>query len=130
LTIIIVDTSVWIAFYKPAHSPEKSYVTRLLDEERVMLVGVVFSELIQGARSAKDRQDLQETLIALPYLEMTPHAWLLPGEMGTTLRGKGLPVGIPDLIVIALAQEYDCRVYSLNADFQRIPNVSLYTPPG
>jgi predicted nucleic acid-binding protein len=127
--MVIIDTSVWIAFFKPAHSPEKSSVTHLLDEERVMLVGVVLSELIQGTRSAQDRKQLQDTLIALPYLEMTPHTWLLTGEMGAQLRGKGLTVGIPDLIVAALAQEFDCQVYSLDSDFRRIPNLSLYTPP-
>lgn len=126
--MIIIDTSVWIAFFKLAHSPEKSSVTHLLDEEMVMLVGVVLSELIQGTRSVQDRKQLQDTLIALPYLEMTPHTWLLTGEMGAHLRGKGITVGIPDLIVAALAQEYDCEVYTLDSDFRRIPNLPLYTP--
>jgi predicted nucleic acid-binding protein len=127
--MVIIDTSVWIAFFKSGHSPEKSSVTYLLDEDRVILVGVVLSELIQGTKSNQDRQELQETLIALPYLEMTPHSWLLTGEMGARLRGKGITVGIPDLIVAALAQEYHCQVYTLDSDFRRIPKLSLYSPP-
>jgi len=127
--MVIIDTSVWIAFFKPAHSLEQSSVTHLLNEERVMLIGVVLSELIQGARSSQDRKHLQDTLIALPYLEMTPHTWLLTGEMGGQWRGKGMTVGISDLIVAALAREYVCQVYTLDSDFRRIPNVSLYTPP-
>ena len=126
--MVIIDTSVWIAFFRFSHSPEKPSVLHLLDEERVMLVGIVLSELIQGARSTQEQEDLQDTLIALPYLEMTPHTWLLTGEMGGELRGKGVTVGMPDLIVAALAQEYDCQVYSLDSDFRRIPNISLYTP--
>lgn len=90
--MVIIDTSVWIAFFKSARSPEKYSVTHLLDEERAMLVGVVLSELIQGTRSAQDREQLQNTLIALPYLEMTPHTWLLTGEIGALLRGKA-PLG-------------------------------------
>ena len=127
--MVIIDTSVWIAFFKSAYSPEKTSVTHLLEEDRVMLVGVVLSELIQGTRSSQDRQQLQETLIALPYLEMTPHSWLVTGEMGAALRGKGITVGIPDLIVVALAQEYDCQVYTLDSDFRLIPKLSLYSPP-
>ncbi len=126
--MVIIDTSVWIAFFRSAHSQEKPSVIHLLDEERVMLVGVVLSELIQGTRSHQERAHLQDTLIALPYLEMTPHTWLLTGKMGGQLRGKGMTVGIPDLIVAALAQEYDCQVYSLDSDFRRIPNISLYNP--
>jgi len=80
--MVIINTSVWIAFFKSAHSPEKSSVTSLLDENRVMLVGIILSELLQSTRSPQDRQQLQETLIALPYMEMTPHSWLLTGEMG------------------------------------------------
>ena len=127
--MVILDTSVWIAFFNPAPSQEQSSVLHLLDQEKVFLIGVVLSELLQGTRSPQDRQQLQETLIALPYLEMTPHTWLLTGETGARLRGKGITVGIPDLVVAALAQEYDCQVYSLDSDFQRIPNVSLYAPP-
>lgn len=126
--MVIIDTSVWIAFFKSAHSQEQPSVTQLLDEEKAMLVGVVLSELIQGTRSHQEREHLQDTLIALPYLEMTPHTWLLTGEIGGELRRKGPAVGIPDLIVAALAQEYDCQVYSLDSDFRRIPHISLYTP--
>jgi len=127
--MVIIDTSVWIAFFKSGHSPEKSTVTYLLDEDRVILVGVVLSELIQGTRSSQDRQQLQETLIALPYLEMTPHSWLVTGEIGAALREKGITVGIPDLIVAALAQEHDCQIYTLDSDFRRIPKLSLYSTP-
>ena len=127
--MVIIDTSVWIAFFKPGYSPEKSTVTYLLDEDRVILVGVVLSELIQGTRSNQDRQQLQETLIALPYLEMTPHSWLVTGEIGAALREKGITVGIPDLIVAALAQEHDCQIYTLDSDFRRIPKLSLYSTP-
>jgi len=75
-----------------ARTPLAPLFNRIIDEDRVILVRVVLSELIQGTKSNQDRHELQETLIALPYLEMTPHSWLLTGEMGTALRGRVLPL--------------------------------------
>jgi len=88
----------------------------------------ILCELIQRTRSVQDREQLPDTLIALPYLEMTPHTWLVTGELGALFRRKVITVGLPDLIVAALAQEYDCLVYPLDSNFRRIPNLSLYTP--
>jgi len=48
----------------------------------------ILCELIQRTRSVQDREQLPDTLIALPYLEMTPHTWLLTGELGGTAPKK------------------------------------------
>jgi predicted nucleic acid-binding protein len=96
-----------VQIFTQARSEENVFITHLLDEERAMLVGVVLCELIQRTRSAQDQEQLPDTLIALPYLEMTPHTRLITGELRAMLKGKGSTIGLPNLIVTALAQEYD-----------------------
>ncbi len=126
--MVIVDTSVWIAFFNRQASSEKFEVDSLLDEDEVVVIGPILSELIQGVRSEKEKKLIIDGLDALPYVETTKTTWELMGEIGLGLRRKGLTVATADLIIAALAQEHEFSVYSLDADFKRIPRLQLYNP--
>lgn len=126
--MVIVDTSVWATYFNRRESPEKVEVDQLLDEDEVLVVGPILSELIQGTRSEKEKKLIIEGLDALPYVETTKTTWELIGAIGLGLRSTGVTVATADLIIVALAQESACSVYSLDADFKRIPKLRLYTP--
>ena len=126
--MVIVDTSIWIAFFNRQGSQEKVEVDCLLDKEEAMVVGPILTELIQGTRSEKELRIIKDVLSVLPYVEMTKATWELTGGIGLEFRRKGFTVATVDLMIAALAQEYGCAVYTLDSDFQRIPHLRLYTP--
>jgi tRNA(fMet)-specific endonuclease VapC len=126
--MVIVDTSIWIAFFNRPSSVEKRTLDDLLDRDEVALVGVVVTELLQGVRSKPERETLHDLLLALPYLEMTFESWLSAGDLSCQLLRKGRTLGFPDLLIAALAQQHSCSVYSLDQDFGHIPGLSLYVP--
>lgn len=43
--MVIADTSVWIPFFNQPGSPEKREIDALIDADRLVLVGVVLTEL-------------------------------------------------------------------------------------
>jgi predicted nucleic acid-binding protein len=92
------------------------------------LVGIVLAELLQGCRSASERDRLSDALLALRYHEVTQSIWLQTGNLSATLLRKDTPLPLSDLIIAALAIEHDCRVYSLDTHFKKIPGVRLYSP--
>jgi len=100
----------------------------LIDAEEVALVGAVLAELLQGCRSRKEREEVEEGLLALPYLEMTRETWIMAGEIASPLLRKGVTLPMSDLVVAAIALEHRCRVYSLDAHFEKIPGLPRYTP--
>ncbi len=126
--MIIIDTSVWISFFNRPVSKEKEEVDRLIDSEEVVMVGVVLTELVQGTRSLKEKRLIKEALLALPYFETSQSTWLLAGEISSKLLQAGVTLGIPDLVIAALAQEHSSPIYSLDSDFQKIPRIQLYNP--
>jgi predicted nucleic acid-binding protein len=126
--MVIADTSVWIPFFNRPDSPEKAALDLLIDADEVSLVGVVLAELLQGCRTPSERNTLSEALLALRYYEVTPSTWQRTGDLSTQLLRKGITLPLSDLIVAALAIEHDCRVYSLDAHFKKIPGVQLYVP--
>jgi predicted nucleic acid-binding protein len=64
--MVFADTSVWIPFFNRPASRDKGVLDLLINADEVALVGVVLAEVLQGCRSQEERDDLTETLIALP----------------------------------------------------------------
>ena len=100
----------------------------LIDADEVAMIGVVFAELLQGCRTPKERDALKETLLALPYVEMTQSVWIRTGETASALLRRGITLPIPGLIVAAVALEQQFHLYSLDNHFRKIPGLALYTP--
>ena len=126
--MVIADTSVWIPFFNRPDSPEKTALDLLIDADEVALVGVVLAELLQGCRTPAERDALSDALLALPYYEVTQSTWLKTGDLSATLLRKGVTLPLSDLIIAAVAIEQDCRIYSLDAHFKKIPGLPLYSP--
>lgn len=126
--MVIADTSVWIPFFNRPDSPEKTALDLLIDADEVALVGVVLAELLQGCRSQSERDSLSNALLALPYYEVTQSTWLQTGDLSAALLRRGITLPLSDLIIAALAIEHECRVYSLDAHFKKIPGLHLYAP--
>lgn len=126
--MVIADTSVWIPFFNRPDSPEKTTLDLLIDADEVALVGVVLAELLQGCRTQSERDSLSDALLALPYYEVTQSTWLQTGDLSANLLRKGLTVPLSDLIIATLAIERNCRIYSLDTHFKKIPGLPLYSP--
>ncbi|MFZ5875803.1 MAG: type II toxin-antitoxin system VapC family toxin [Nitrospirota bacterium] len=125
--MVIADTSVWIEFFNRPQSVEKRNLDLLIDGDEVALIGVVLAELLQGCRAAKDRHEVTEAMLALPYIELTQTTWIRTGDLSSDLLRRGLTVPIPDLIIAAVALEHDCQVYSRDRHFQHIPRLRFYS---
>ncbi|MGE0643738.1 MAG: PIN domain-containing protein [Nitrospira sp.] len=126
--MVIADTSVWIPFFNRPDSHEKISLDMLIDADEVALVGVVLAEVLQGCRTPSERTTLSESLLALRYFEVTQTTWLRTGDLSAQLLRKGVTLPLSDLLIAALAIEHDCRVYSLDAHFKKIPGLRPYLP--
>lgn len=91
--MVIVDTTVWIDFFRNFQSPETQWLDRELSRQRIGLIDIVVCELLQGIRG--DRQ------VALVASEIRRLQIFSPGgvdfaeaaaENFRRLRRKGLTV--------------------------------------
>ncbi len=126
--MVIVDTSAWIPFFNRPESTEKQIIEELIDQGDAAIVGVVLAELLQGCRSREEREELQEALLALPYLGVSQATWIAAGEISAGLLRKGITLPLTDLVIAAAAIEHRCSVYSLDTHFQKIPGLLRYSP--
>lgn len=127
--MVIADTSVWIPFFNQPGSPEKREIDALIDADRLVLVGVVLTELMQGCRTTREANTIISKLTGLRFLETSFSSWRGAGELSFSLRRKGITLPLSDLVIAALALEHHCRVYTLDPHFEQIPDLALHPAP-
>lgn len=122
---VLVDTSAWIDFFVRPASASKRTVDRLLDEDAVLLCGIVLAELLQGIKSARELRAVRTHFDALPYAEVDRPSWELAGSLSRTHRSRGLTIPLTDMVIAALALRRDAAVLTLDPHFSAIDGLTI-----
>ena len=122
---VIVDTCIWIEYFKGFPKIKEDLAT-LISEHSLCLCGIVIYELFQGIKDSKEKEMVKSDLEAFPYLEMNRSTWERAANLSLTLRNKGITIPSSDLILASLATENRCMVFTKDAHFDKIPDISLY----
>jgi predicted nucleic acid-binding protein len=121
--LLFVDTSVWVNFFR-GREPEVRRLSDFLDEGRVALAAPVRVELLSGA-SKNDFRRLQRTLSALPVFFPSEATFRLIETWLERAVAGGERFGAVDLLIAAIAQEREGRLWSLDADFKRMARLGF-----
>lgn len=122
--MIVVDTSVWIAFLRDPGWRHSATLGQCLDDDAVLLPVSVRVELLSGV-GAQSVAVLRRTLGALPLLTPGADTWALVEEWALRGAAAGQRFGVGDLLVGACASERGAAVWSLDADFERMARLRL-----
>lgn len=128
-SMIVVDTSVWIA--APRQRFVASALSSLIEADEVTLALPVRLELWMGT-AKQDRARFRRLYGALPQLHPTEDTWATLPEWIERASDAGERFGLPDLLIASMANEIGGLVWSLDQDFQRMERlklVSLYELP-
>lgn len=131
---ILVDTSVWLEFFRVQDSPYGEALDQLLEEERVCTSDLIKAEIIPGARTPKQFRELKEYFDALPLAREPASLWEEIIDVQFRLKRRGINgISIPDLIIAVVASANDKVVFTKDSDFRLIqrglPVTLLEWPP-
>lgn len=116
---VIVDTSVWIDFFKGTLAKKhKEAIQALLDNEQVALTDIIKFEILAGARSQKEYDFLLDILQPLPELYVRREEAQLVCEFGFLLKSKGMLGKYTDVCIAYLSRSHDCLIWSFDSYFQ------------
>ena len=124
---VIVDTSIWIEYFNKPKSNAGKSLENLLKKERVFIAGIILTELLQGAKIKKEFESILESMVALPFLETTINTWIQSGRISFALRKKGIATPITDLVIASLSLENNCKIFTLDLHFNKIPNINIFS---
>lgn len=122
--MVLVDTSVWIVFFREESSPAARKLDVLLEEGEACICGLIEAELLPGLHR-KDRARVRTLMAGLPCLETAVDIWTDVADIQERSLARGLgPFSIPDLVVAAVALRYKIPLFSLDKHFLSIARVT------
>jgi predicted nucleic acid-binding protein len=68
--VILVDSSVWIDFFRGNSTPQVERLDVLLAEERIVVGDLVMTEVLQGFRTERDFNQARKTLDTFDFVEL------------------------------------------------------------
>jgi predicted nucleic acid-binding protein len=91
--VVIVDTTVWVDYFRGVANPETDWVHAELERQRIGLTDVILCEVLQGVRDDVAAKTVERELLKLEVLDVCGAD--LARDAATnyrTLRARGLTV--------------------------------------
>jgi predicted nucleic acid-binding protein len=91
--VILVDSSVWIDYFRGTQSPETDRLDALLGIESVATGDLVLAEVLQGFGSDQDFNQGKKLLTSLPIIELVAGDIAIQAAKNfRTLRANGITI--------------------------------------
>jgi len=116
LARVLIDTSVWIEFFR-RHEPYHGIVTMLIDDEQVVCCGIILAELMQGAKTDREIAVFDDFPKVFSFIPETAELWASAGKLSGKLRRKGITVGLSDCFIATAAASAKVQVATLDSHF-------------
>jgi len=117
--LILVDTSVWIEFFRGKNKRIGTEVQSLLDSDEIILAAPVRIEILSGC-GKNNFKKLRLLLSALPVFYPISTTWERIENWVEQAVSSGERFGIGDLLIASIAVDQDAVIWSLDADFGRM----------
>lgn len=131
LALVLVDTSVWIRFFRAATSPEAKALDALLSVAPVATCAPIRAEVLSGATTQREFHRLRKLFEALIQLELPTDLWSRIEESRFALARRGHQASLVDLMIALTAHAHHAALWTLDDDFKHlaaIVPVSWYRP--
>ncbi len=122
----LVDTSAWVELLRATGSRvDRALADALNSGQLLWLTGVVLQEVLQGARTAAQADDLRRVLTACAVVEpVFPETYEHAAALYARCRHAGRTVrGTVDCLVAAVALENDLAVLGVDRDLLTLHDV-------
>jgi len=118
---VIIDTSAWIESFRP--QSEKAFINLVKDlilKGRILVPGIIKTELLRGTKSKKEYNQLNDLLKGLEYLSVSDGFWEKLSRFSYSLFRKGVTVPLTDTYIALLGIENNASILHRDKHFDLI----------
>jgi len=120
---MIVDTSVWIDFFKGNDTRQQRLLSQLIeDEEDIAITEIILTEILQGIKADRDYKKIKALLLDFPvYKARGTGTYLQAARIFRKCRKKGKTVRkTVDCIISSICIENNQELLHNDRDFDQI----------
>lgn len=118
--VTLVDTSVWIDYLREESSTVGSFLSHRLEKNLVAINPVIRLELVSGARSQKQFDNLSGSLEGLWKIPIQQSIWQRAETLRYELTQDGEVIPVPDILIAATALEHNLSLCQRDDHFETI----------
>ena len=123
--MILVDTSVWIDFFRDVDSWQAARLETAIGNDDVAICGPILMEIRQGIASDKEVREVERLLSPLVYLPTLRKTYCRAADIYRAARAKGKTIrNTIDCVIAACAIENRARLRYRDKDFTTIARMS------
>lgn len=125
--MIVVDTSVWIDFFRGAATPAvERFVALVDDDEGIAITDVILTEILQGLRSEADVRRVERRLAPFEILRLESiDDFRRSAALYRGARRKGITVRRTlDCLIASVCIREGAALLHADADFDRLASCS------
>ena len=124
--LILVDTSVWIDYFRGRESAEVATLERILQQEEDLCIsGIILTEILQGVSSETEYRRVRSALDPLIFLNMPLEAYHLAAEIYRNAKSRGRIIrNTIDCLIAACAIVHHAPLLHCDKDYETISKVS------
>ena len=122
---VLVDTSVWVDFFRRSANPQwRAVLQDLMERDAAIIIDPVIAELLYGTRGERERTVVLDLARSIRRAEVTVDTWIASGDLGRTWRIRGRTLSLVDCILVTVAQRDGLRLWTLDRDFEPLAQES------
>lgn len=124
--MILADTNILIDYFR---GQNKELVNNF-DSLEIGICGVVKTELLHGARTDDEADNMLKTFSSFELITVDEYDWEFSGLMLQNFRQEGYSIPVTDALIAYLGIKYDIPVWTKDHHFKLIqavyPELKLY----
>jgi len=124
--MILVDSSVWIDFFKGSNTDPVQILERLLQEEEdLSLSDYILTEVLQGFKKDTDFERARKYFLLFPiYSLSSPDSYIQAARIYRLCHQRGITIrNTVDCLIAQTALENDLVLLHDDSDFDRLAEV-------
>jgi predicted nucleic acid-binding protein len=122
---IMVDTSVWIDFFRKGVSQASKDLTTYIELDLVFICGVIELEIIQGLRD-NEKEQVMSAMEVVNFIELNRKDYIEAGYLLNKLRKSGITIPPTDAIIATCSIRNNLKLISYDKDFNHIKSLNKY----
>lgn len=97
---------------------------KILSKDEVFIPKIVIAELMRGAKSKKELSVIEDFFDAFHIIDQKEDSWIKARKLSYDLKKKGKNINLLGYYIAVIAQEYGCKIFTLNRHFREIQSIA------
>jgi len=123
--MVLIDSSVWIEFFRTKTTSIGDRVEDLLDANEAALCGVVEMEILHGLRPHEQKK-ISALFKVLPYIETERQDFIEAGLQLAKLRSTGITIPATDALIGTICLRRNFSLFSLDKHFDHFIELKCF----